>query len=222
MPLGLIYLLCLAIAPGVAISLYVYKKDKFDKEPKKLLLLAFVFGVISTIPAVILSVYFKKQTGLSEHTLPILGLLSFSLMGIGLVEEISKWIFVRYFYKHKAFSEPFDGIVYSVMVSMGFATIENVFYVLEGGISVGILRMFISVPAHAAFAVVMGNYFGMAKFLKPKPYLLLLGLIIPAIYHGLFDFFLLQKYSFLLTLGAVITFVHIVWLSKRIIKRRER
>ena len=220
MPLGLIYLLCIAIAPGIAISLFVFKKDKFDKEPKKLLLLAFVFGILSTIPAVFISIYFKKYTGLSEHTIPLSGLLSFSLLGIGLVEEFSKWLFVRYFYRHKAFSEPFDGIVYSVMVSMGFATIENVFYVLDGGISVGLLRMFISVPAHAAFAVVMGNYFGMAKFLKPKKYLLLLGLVIP--YHGLFDFFLLQKYSFLLTLGAVVTFVHIVWLSKNIIKKRER
>lgn len=222
MPLGLIYLFCLAIAPGIAISLYIYKKDKYDKEPKKLLFLAFVFGVLSTIPAVIISIYFKKYSGLSEHTLPLIGLLSFSIIGIGLVEEFSKWIFVRYFYCHQAFNEPFDGIVYSVMVSMGFATIENVFYVIDGGISVGILRMFISVPAHAAFAVVMGNYFGMAKFLKPKKYLLFLGLIIPSIYHGLFDFFLLQKYSFLLTLGAVVTFVHIVWLSKHIIKKRER
>jgi RsiW-degrading membrane proteinase PrsW (M82 family) len=71
-------------------------------------------------------------------------------------------------YNNKNFNEPFDGIVYAVIVSMGFATIENIIYVFQYGFATGILRLFTAVPAHAAFGILMGYFLGKAKFTHGK------------------------------------------------------
>ncbi len=90
----------------------------------------------------------------------IAGLAILSYGVIGFSEEFSKFLGVRlYAYNKKSFDEPLDGIVYSVMVGMGFATFENVLYVLKYaemgmGMEVGLDRMFLSVQvAHGTFGV---------------------------------------------------------------------
>lgn len=88
---------------------------------------------------------------------------------VALIEEFSKYIFVRFYSQPKKyFNEPFDGIVYAVMVSMGFAAIENIAYVSQGGMGTAIVRAFTAVPAHATFAVLMGYFMGLAKFAPSK------------------------------------------------------
>jgi RsiW-degrading membrane proteinase PrsW (M82 family) len=133
-----------------------------------------------------------------------------------------------YAFPKKTFDEPYDGIVYSVMVGMGFATVENIGYVMQHGMSTAFLRMILSVPAHGTFAVLMGYFVGKAKF-KPEKrlYYLLLGVLSATFFHGTFDFFLflqqhseLEKYisDGLLFIGAVASFIIAVVLSKRAIK----
>ena len=213
-------LLSMAIAPGIAIAVYIYKKDHTEKEPKLHLFVAFLLGMVATLPAFLLSRLFEKKTGLNAQAFSIGTLLTYCILGVGLMEELSKFLFSKIFYRKEAFNEPFDGVVYCVMVAMGFATAENIVYIADGGLQTAILRMFTSIPAHAAFAVLMGNYMGRAKFsLHPLP-LLILAVIIPSIYHGLFDFFLIQKISWVLSLGAAITFVHMLKLSNKIIDRQ--
>jgi RsiW-degrading membrane proteinase PrsW (M82 family) len=111
---------------------------------------------------------------------------------VALSEELSKFLVVRYFcYPQKRFDEPLDGIVYSVMVSMGFATIENMNYVFTHGYGTAFVRMFLSVPAHATFGVVMGFFIGKAKFDSAHSFKhLLTGLLIAVLFHGTFDFFI--------------------------------
>ena len=88
---------------------------------------------------------------------------------VALVEEFSKYIIVKYYAQNnREFNEPFDGIVYAVMVSMGFAALENVLYVYQYGSSTGITRAFTAVPAHATFGILMGYFMGKAKFSKNK------------------------------------------------------
>ena len=124
------YLLALAIAPGIAICMYIYFKDKYEKEPIKLLVISFLLGVLSVVPTLILSYLGKAIIGFNPGSTHFLFSLTSCVIGIGLVEEFSKFIFVRYYaYKKDDFNEPFDGIVYCVMVSMGFATFENILYV---------------------------------------------------------------------------------------------
>ena len=89
----------------------------------------------------------------------VLKTLIFSVVVVGFSEEFSKYIFPK-----KEFCEPMDGIVYSVIVSMGFATLENILCVSSGGINTAIVRMFTAVPAHAAYACLIGYFVGVAKF----------------------------------------------------------
>ncbi|WP_431137461.1 PrsW family intramembrane metalloprotease [Psychroserpens mesophilus] len=145
----------LAVAPVLIIIIYIYCKDKYEKEPKGLLLLSFLFGaVVSIIITTILYLGFDILLPLKDK-FSVLEQFIKAFFVVALVEEFSKYVIVRYFAQPRlAFNEPFDGIVYAVMVSMGFAATENVLYVLEGGAGVAVLRAFTAVPAHATFVKV--------------------------------------------------------------------
>ncbi|HNA16783.1 MAG TPA: PrsW family glutamic-type intramembrane protease, partial [Ferruginibacter sp.] len=184
-------LLALAIAPGIFLSLFIYYKDRYNKEPLGLLLLTFVLGIFSTIPALVVQIFLTKPV---ERIMGegIAYTAVFSYLIVALSEEGSKFLVLRYYaYRRKAFDDPFDGIVYSMMVGMGFATLENIAYVLQHGYITGITRMFLSVPAHATFAVLMGYHVGLAKFdATRRGRYLLLAIFWPVLFHGTFDFFL--------------------------------
>ncbi|NML21811.1 PrsW family intramembrane metalloprotease [Pseudoflavitalea sp. G-6-1-2] len=189
-------LLALALAPGLAIAFFIYTRDKYDREPLRNLAFSFLLGVVSTLPAILIQTSLQPvlDAWLSPYSVSYYVLLAFVLVAMS--EEGSKFMMLRlYAYRQPAFDEPFDGIIYSVMVSMGFATFENIWYVLENGFATGVMRMFLSVPAHAAFGVLMGFHAGLAKFDKHKPVLrLLTGVLLAVVFHGAFDFFLfLQK-----------------------------
>lgn len=215
-------LLALAIAPGLAICLFIYVKDKYNREPLGLLILSFFVGVLAILPAVIVQLTLTK---------PVEGLMGegmlytavFAYLIVGLSEEASKFLGLRFIpYRRRAFDDPFDGIVYAVMVSMGFATLENIGYVLQHGLGTGILRMFLSVPAHATFGVLMGYHVGLAKFdpANRKKYMTL-AIFWPVVFHGTFDFFLFVGNTWLHFAGAVISFIVAIKLSLKLIRRKQ-
>ena len=182
-------LLALAIAPGIAISLYIYSTDRYEREPLGYLIVSFFLGMISTIPALTIQLLagdIREKT--TSHI--ILSYAFFAYIIVALSEEGSKFLMLRlYAYPKKAFCEPFDGIVYSVMVGMGFATVENIEYVYKFGLGTGIIRFFLSVPAHASFAVLMGYYAGLAKINPSRSFWLLCkGIFVAVFFHGTFDF----------------------------------
>lgn len=119
-----------------------------------------------------------------------------------LCEEIFKLLAVYILvWKNPNFNERFDGIVYAVFVSLGFAMTENIMYVFSNGMSTGIARAFTAVPAHAMFGIMMGYYLGLAKFSKKgKLSLLLLAFFIPFLIHGIYDFILMVDISWVLIL----------------------
>ena len=164
-------LLLLAVAPVFIIILYIYFKDKYEKEPKRLLIFSFFLGavvsiVVTTILYVISDYFFSIPI---EENKNIVQLLIKAFLIVGFIEEFSKYIIVRYFAQpKKEFNEQFDGIVYAVMVSMGFAATENIMYVIEGGFQTAVLRTFTAIPAHASFAVLMGYFMGKGKFSKHR------------------------------------------------------
>jgi protease PrsW len=225
-------LLALALAPTIAIIFYIIGKDKYNKEPFLNLFISFLLGVLSTLPAFLLQTVISKM--LSSYYAPgtILYLLFFAFFAVGLSEEGSKYMMLRlYAYRQKAFDEPLDGIIYGVMVSMGFATLENIVYVSQHGFQTAILRMFLSVPAHACFGVIMGYYIGLAKFNKTKAsFYKRGGLILAIFFHGSFDFFLFLQQneqvlqyisSTLLVMGALASYYIAVRLSLRSIKLHQ-
>lgn len=137
---------------------------------------------------------------------------------IALSEEAAKYVFLRLFvYKSRHFDEPYDGIVYAIMISLGFAAIENVMYVMQGGLNVAILRMFTAVPAHACFAILMGFWVGKAK-MENKPWLNWVGLFSAVLFHGAYDFFLLSDLVQGQLIGAIISLVLALILSRIAIK----
>jgi len=225
--------IAIAIAPGIAICVYFILKDIYNREPKLTLFLSFIFGCLAIIPAVLLESKFSESA--IDGTVG--GVAIFSYLVVALSEEASKFAALRFYsYNRKSFDEPMDGIVYSIMVGMGFATIENIFYVLKfaevgRGIEVGISRMFLSVPAHATFAVVMGYFVGKAKFNPQKSVLLmLLGLFWAVFFHGTFDFFLfINEYSYvgkemgegLLAGGAIVSFVISIIFCRKLIRKHR-
>ncbi|HTL10351.1 MAG TPA: PrsW family glutamic-type intramembrane protease [Chitinophagaceae bacterium] len=223
------FLLALSIAPGLAIILYVYRKDSYDREPRRYLLASFFWGMVSVLPALALETAGKFFFGDMGRTSAISFYAFYAWVVVAASEEASKFAIVKWYaYPKKYFDEPFDGIMYSVMVAMGFATVENISYVQQGGFSTAILRMFLSVPAHAAFGIIMGYYIGLAKFNKEKSFFYLVtGLLLSIFFHGAFDFFLFLQDSNvvreyvsegLLFCGALASFYLAVRLSLRSIR----
>lgn len=182
-------LLSLSLAPGTAIVIYIYLKDRHEREPLSLLVISFFYGVLSTVMT--LSISKPIEMFLSTKDEDVVSLFVTAFFKVALVEEFSKFAFVRFIlYRNKNFNEPFDGIVYAVMVSMGFATLENILYVREYGVVTAILRMFTAVPAHATFGILMGYFLGLAKFSHNRGLLLsLIALAVPTLFHGAYDYF---------------------------------
>jgi protease PrsW len=221
--------IAIALAPGLAICIYIFYTDKYNREPRINLFVSFILGCLAIIPAIIFEKAFETSV---DGTLAGVALFSYGIVAFS--EEASKFLGLRFYsYRQKSFDEPLDGIVYSVMVSMGFATLENLLYVLnyaqQGmGLQVGIQRMFLSVPAHASFGVVMGYFAGKAKFSRGNSFILLCtGLLIAIFFHGTFDFFLfIPKYSnmggaasdALLAGGAIGSYIVCLILSRKMIR----
>jgi protease PrsW len=212
-----LFLLAFAIAPGVCIAVYVYLKDKHEKEPVGLLVKSFFYGMLSVIVTLLISIPLSAFVPINETDVTEQAVHAFII--VALVEEFSKFIFVRgILYRNPNFNEPFDGIVYSVMVSMGFATLENIMYVVDGGWGVAILRMLTAVPAHASFAVLMGYYLGLAKFVHKKSHYGWYALGIATLFHGAYDYFWFISFVPGIWVGAIASLVIGVMLSKKAIK----
>jgi len=220
--MNVITLVGLSLAPGLAIVLFIYLKDKHEREPFWLLLISFLYGVLSTFVTYLVAwpvdsyVVFQAES-LSDQFVN-------AFLKVALIEEFSKFIFIRFvLYRNKNFNEPFDGIVYAVMVGMGFATLENFLYVFQYGIATAVLRMFTAVPAHAMFAVLMGYYLGKAKFIHSRElYYSVVALLVATLFHGAYDYFWFISYVPGIWLGAIVSLVVAFIFSRRAIRLHQQ
>ena len=210
-------LLGIATAPCVAIGLYIYLKDKHEREPIGLLLRAFFYGALAIGITYFISKQLNRIITIDEQDLTEQAIHAFLI--VALLEEASKFIFVRgLLYNNVNFNEPFDGIVYSVMVGMGFATFENILYVLNSGFGVGIMRMFTAVPAHACFAVLMGFYLGKAKFDHKKSNYGWYALGVATLFHGAYDYCLFVSWMPGIWIGTIVALAVAIALSRKAIE----
>lgn len=202
-------LLIIALAPVIIISFYVYYRDKHEREPIRLLLKSLGLGCLIVLPVIFVERYISAQMPELSHS----GQASYNAFLVaGFTEEAFKFLaFIFLIWRNKNFNEKFDGIVYAVFISLGFAGIENILYVFNHGEQTGYLRMVISVPAHALFGVTMGYYLGLAKFYKKQRGIhLFRALIYPIVLHGIFDFILmLGNYKLLLLFIPFVIFLYI-------------
>ncbi len=189
-------LIVLSLSPVFIIAGYVYFRDKYEKEPIGLLLKALILGALTVIPITFLEGFLSSFTQLFE------GLVAAAWQAFVVAafsEELFKFIALYLLiWKSKEFNDKFDGIVYAVFVSLGFAAVENILYVTGNGQFTGIMRAITAVPAHAIFGVTMGFYFGMAKFYEKQQYQLKMkALLYPIILHGMYNFILFTQIEWL-------------------------
>lgn len=189
-------LLVLALAPVVIIAAYIYFRDKYEKEPLRLLLFALLAGGLTVIPILFLEGFLDRFTVRFPWLLAAVW-KAFAVAAFS--EELFKYLALYLLiWKSPEFNEKFDGIVYAVYVSLGFAAVENVLYVMDGGLSTGIMRAITAVPAHAIFGITMGFYFGLAKFYeKQRQNLKQKALLFPILLHGIYDFILFTEIGWL-------------------------
>ena len=192
-------LLFISLAPVFIIALYIYSRDKYEKEPLPVLLRALFEGVLIVLPVVIIEGFLTRYS----ETMEGIAYAAYTAFCVaGFTEEALKYLaFILFFWNNRNFNEKFDGIVYSVYISLGFAAIENLIYVFSGGYAVGLVRALTAVPAHALFGIMMGYYFSKAKFeTGMRPLYLLLAFVVPFVFHGLYDFLLMSNTQVLLIL----------------------
>lgn len=185
-------ILVASLAPVILLMLYIYKKDKYQKEPLPMLLKAFLAGVLAAALDILLltSLRFAEITTFSSDLTAAL-YQAFCLAAMP--EEFCKLLLLYLFiWNSKFFDEYYDGIEYAAFVGLGFAGIENIMYVFQGGMGVAVSRALFAVPAHFFFAIIMGYFFSFAKFRpwKKRGYLLL-AYLCPVILHGIYDFVLM-------------------------------
>jgi len=183
--------LLITILPSLLIVLFFVKSDRFP-EPTSQIIKIFMYGIFLCIPAFLINTELGNlyaNTGISE------ALIS-SFLSAAPVEEVLKFtVLYSLVYKMKDFNEPIDGIVYGVSVSLGFATLENIYYVYvlsdyfdTTSQGLAILRSFSAIPAHGIFGATMGYFFMKYTFIK-KENNLALCMIVPILLHGAYNYF---------------------------------
>ena len=220
--------LLITLVPPIIILLYFVLTDKF-REPKGTVILIFFLGFLICLPAGILNGlshdFFYDGSKYSEN-------LTSSFLGPAWAEELLKFsILYLIVLKRNEFNEPMDGLVYGVVVSLGFATYENYTYVYEWAeqiakdegydfaelsylVAVG--RSYSAIPLHGLNGAVMGYYFGMYAFTGNKNFLIL-SLILPYLFHGFYNF-LGWPDSMWIILALVITSLYL----HRDLKRKQK
>lgn len=216
--MDVIFLITLAITPGIAIAIFIYIKDKHEPEPIKLVILSFFFGALSLIVNLAVAIPLESFLDIEQEDLESQAIHAFAL--VALLEEASKFLFVRgILYRNKNFNEPLDGIVYAVMVGMGFASAENIIYVYNGGGEVAIIRMFSAIPAHAMFAVLMGYFLGKGKFTHRHEFIYsVAALAIATLFHGVYDYFLFISFVPGMWIVSVVTLLIAFALSRKAVQ----
>jgi protease PrsW len=220
-------LLILSLLPIFVILLYIYRKDKYQKEPLRLLLKCLLFGAIAAFAIMSLPIpnNFHTSSMIANSFLQ-------AFLSAAIPEEFVKYLFLYILiWYNKNFDEYFDGIVYATFISLGFAGIENIMYVFsaEGfaqSLYVSFTRAIISVPAHFLFAVSMGYYFSLAKFNPSKrAKYLWLSFLTAVLLHGTFDFILfltdelsISENTTLATLLSLAFYFFDFWLWKKGLK----
>lgn len=203
------------VAPGFALLSYFYLKDEYEKEPLLHVFRTFFLGVSLVFPIMFIQYVIDVEEVFSSSFLK-------AFLSASLLEEFFKW-FILYFaiYQSTEFDEHYDGIVYGVSLSLGYATLENILYLIGHGIEYAIGRAFLPVSSHALFGVIMGYYLGKSKFSSPelKNRWIYCSLFIPFLFHGIYDYILLIEKKWFYIIVPFMIFLW--WLALRKVKKAK-
>ena len=187
------YLLLAAVVPPLFLGYRIYKMDSVEKEPVSLLIKLLVGGGLITFVASVAEDLLSVL-----HSSPVLSYWAAQVIEnfivVALTEELCKYIILKWMtWKNPEFNYTFDGVVYAVTVSLGFALVENIMYVYAYGINTAMIRAFTAIIAHAVFGVIMGYYYGEARKAASAGRgaaalgLRNRGILMAVLLHGLYD-----------------------------------
>jgi len=184
-----------AVIPALILLIQVYRSDRLEKESPRLLWKLILMGVLSTFIALVLEWIGQVLLGFLLPDGGELYQILLYFVVVGLVEEGSKYLVMKLStWKKYEFNCQFDGVVYAVFVSLGFAVFENILYVLQYGFSTALIRAVTAIPGHACFGVFMGVFYGLARgsaYLgehgRSRMYRIL-AIVIPTLIHGVYDY----------------------------------
>ena len=225
----MIILLAAAVLPAAFLLYRVYKMDTIEKEPWAILRKLLLWGALSGIPAALVE---SLLTGVVQNLLEegtLLYNFVFGFIVAALVEESFKFFFLyKFTFKSPHFNYRFDGVVYAVFVSMGFAILENVLYVFQGGLGVAISRALLALPLHAACGVYMGIAYGQQKvnsLYKPASFgsVARACLPVPILIHGFYDScaFSAEKYPIFLLVFVVFVILVFIFTLRQLKKASQ-
>ena len=233
MIIGTIALILLAAAslPALVILIYVYVKDRTEREPGRLLIKLILGVFLSTVMAIVTELIGEKiLAGIEFASTDQRNFVKYMLV-VALSEEFFKYIVMRKItWKNPNFNCSFDGVVYAVFTSLGFAILENVFYIINGGLTTALMRAVTAIPGHASFGVFMGAWYGFARRrdLEGDPVRSArcrrMAVLVPALLHGAYDFIAARQTETLTLVFIVFVFAMFIGalsLVKRMSKSDE-
>ena len=223
----IVYLLA-ALLPALFLMRYIYRKDTIEKEPKGMLVGLVFLGVAAALVAVVLETLGTNllsrylQEGKPAHTIVM------AFLVIAVAEEGAKFLFMLWrTWRDPNFNYRFDGIVYAVFISLGFAAFENICFVMGYGLTTAIARALLAIPAHMGFAVFMGYFYGRAKMrsdegnIHAKRRNLWAAFLVAVLLHGFYDACVLMG-TLLSTLIFLAFAVAMYIIVIRMVKRESR
>ena len=185
-------ILIASLLPVVLLMGYIYKRDTFQKEPWPLLLKAFGFGVLAALLDMLVAGALHFIIPQPSDS-PLADALYNAFVSAALPEEFCKLLMLYLcIWKNPNFDEYYDGLEYAAFVGLGFAGIENLLYIVQGGLGLALGRGIFAVPAHFFFAIFMGYFFAMARFqYSERRKFMTFAYIVPVMLHGTYDFVLM-------------------------------
>lgn len=217
----------ISLIPVFLIIFLMYKLDLIEKESLRTLIAVFLGGCVSYLMVKFISklfeIFLPFITNYENDEFSVM-LIAFS--AIAFIEEFSKYFILNILtWKDKEFNEVYDGVLYGVLISLGFAVVENYFYLVNADLSVLITRCIFSVPAHAAFGVIMGYYYGYAKYYKSidftkSRYLLnkYCGFFVAMILHGIYDYILSSTFEYKIYVFLAFILIMIIFVIIKVIE----
>ena len=184
-----------AVVPAIFLMIKAYRSDRLEKEPPALLWDLTKAGIFSSLLALIAERVLGTLLNLAVPQESVLYNVFLYFGIVAFAEEGAKYFMMkRHSWNIPAFNCQYDGVVYAVFVSLGFALWENISYVMSYGFTTAIVRALTAIPGHACFGVFMGVFYGIAKKHDYRgnrgasKTFRVLSVVLPAILHGAYDY----------------------------------